>query len=227
MAPSSSLPPKAAYWIDKLQLKPHPEGGYYKEITRGNWVTQNAQGEHRFAYTTIYFLLTADSPSHFHRLEADEVWVHNAGDPIDVHVILEQHDDEALLRSEDPPLDPSPLPLHDSYIPSDILAQRMTQRRRPYAVYRCVTVGARPDGSSDAGREVCLQYTVPRRAIFGSTLSTAASGGKAEGFTLVSCIVAPGFSFKDFEVFTQADLMAICPEHETIIRQLAYEKLPG
>ncbi|SCS26097.1 cupin domain-containing protein [Staphylococcus caeli] len=70
-------------WITQLQLQPHPEGGYYKEIIKGN-----AQGQGtRAAYSSIYFLLTFDNISHFHRIDADEIWYYHAGDSLTVHMI--------------------------------------------------------------------------------------------------------------------------------------------
>lgn len=225
--PAATLPTGAAEWIRQLGLQPHPEGGYYREVSRGNWVTQNSNGAHRFAYTTIYFLLTSDSPSHLHRIQADEVWLHHAGDPIDVHVILRHPEDEQLCAVEagTPPVDPSDMALHEPYVPPHIRAALPSdaQQRKMYEVYKCVSVGQSTSG--DAGESpVQLQYTVPREAIFGSTLSKA---HRVHGYTLVSCVVAPGFNFKDFEVFTQAELMQICPQHKDIISELAYKTLPG
>lgn len=61
-------------WIEQLQLQPHPEGGFYKEIITG----QQASADSRNAYSSIYFLLTHDNISHFHRIDADEIWYHHA-----------------------------------------------------------------------------------------------------------------------------------------------------
>lgn len=60
------------------------------------------------------------------------------------------------------------------------------------------------------------QILVQKNSIFGSSVM-------AEGtFSLVGCMVSPGFDFEDFELFTQEDLMEIYPQHEQIIRKLAY-----
>ncbi|WP_262334553.1 cupin domain-containing protein [Limosilactobacillus fermentum] len=45
-------------------------------------------------------------------------------------------------------------------------------------------------------------------------------------FGLVSCAVAPGFDSHDFELLTQANLLAKSPDQATVIKRLAYEKLP-
>ncbi|AMC93993.1 cupin [Erysipelothrix larvae] len=70
-------------WIQTLELQPHTEGGYYKETSRSNETFENG----RAYYTNILFLLTPDSPSHFHRLDADETWYYHDGAPLSVHCI--------------------------------------------------------------------------------------------------------------------------------------------
>ena len=70
-------------WIDQLQLYPHPEGGYYKETIKAVPTSSNQ----RSAYSSIYFLLTHDNISHFHRIDADEIWYYHAGDSLTVHMI--------------------------------------------------------------------------------------------------------------------------------------------
>lgn len=64
------------------------------------------------------------------------------------------------------------------------------------------------------------QVLVPKNAIFGSSVSENGI------FSLVGCMVAPGFDFEDFELFTQSELLEKYPQHEQIIRKMAYEKLP-
>lgn len=64
------------------------------------------------------------------------------------------------------------------------------------------------------------QIKVRKGTIFGSTVD------RKETFALVGCMVAPGFDFTDFELFTQTELVEQYPQHETAIRKLAYNKLP-
>jgi len=67
----------AADIIRLLDLEPHPEGGHYRETFR------DAQGDgRRAASTAIYFLLAADEVSHWHRVDAVEVWHWHAGAPL-------------------------------------------------------------------------------------------------------------------------------------------------
>lgn len=63
------------------------------------------------------------------------------------------------------------------------------------------------------------QVLVPKNSIFGSSVMENGS------FSLVGCMVAPGFEYEDFELFTQSELLDKYPQHEKIIRKLAYEKL--
>jgi hypothetical protein len=67
--------------IESLGLQPHPEGGWYAET----WRAPSAGGE-RSAGTSIYFLLRAGEVSHWHRLDAPEVWHFHAGDPLELQV---------------------------------------------------------------------------------------------------------------------------------------------
>lgn len=74
----------AQYWIDHLNLEPHPEGGYYRQ-TDYSKATYSANNKELPLYTNIYFLLTPECPSHFHELTSDELWFYHAGSPLTVH----------------------------------------------------------------------------------------------------------------------------------------------
>ena len=67
--------------IEKLQLEPHPEGGYYRQLY-GN----DADGKKDIS--TFYYMLTESDISAFHRLHGvTEIWYHHAGEPLDLYVI--------------------------------------------------------------------------------------------------------------------------------------------
>ena len=68
-------PATAAEIIARLELKPHPEGGHYRETFRDTDV--DAGGRARS--TAIYFLLARGERSHWHRVDAVEVWHYYAG----------------------------------------------------------------------------------------------------------------------------------------------------
>ena len=126
--------------IERLGLVPHPEGGHYAETWRGP-----AGSDGRAIATAIHFLLRAGERSHWHRVDADEIWLHHAGAPLVVSIA------DAAARSS-----------VDHVLGSDLAA------------------GERP------------QVRVPAHA-----WQAAATTGE---WTLVSCIVAPGFEFDGFEL---------------------------
>src|SRR4051794_639978 len=70
--------PTAAEIIQRLELKPHPEGGHFRETFRD--ARLDADG--RSVSTAIYFLLARGERSHWHRIDAAEVWHYSAGDPL-------------------------------------------------------------------------------------------------------------------------------------------------
>ncbi|MBN1142207.1 MAG: cupin domain-containing protein [Deltaproteobacteria bacterium] len=64
-------------------LRPHPEGGFYREVYRSQQtVTSSLAGAERRALTHIYFLLLRDQISRFHRVRHDEVWNFYEGAPL-------------------------------------------------------------------------------------------------------------------------------------------------
>lgn len=62
--------------IDRFALTPHPEGGWYRQT----WVGPDLHG--RATGTAILFLLQRGERSHWHRVDADEIWIFNAGAPL-------------------------------------------------------------------------------------------------------------------------------------------------
>lgn len=67
--------------IAKLGLAPHPEGGWYRQTWAGPNLHDRTDGrtEGRPSGTAILFLLQAGERSHWHRVDADEIWIFNAG----------------------------------------------------------------------------------------------------------------------------------------------------
>ncbi len=61
--------------IAHLQLAPHPEGGHFRQT----WIAENAG---RPSGTCIYFLLRAGERSHWHKVDATEIWLYHAGAPL-------------------------------------------------------------------------------------------------------------------------------------------------
>lgn len=76
--------------IRKLELQPHPEGGWYRQTWAGPLVAGRASG------TAILFLLRAGERSHWHRVDADEIWLWHAGAPLVLALGVETAEDVLL-----------------------------------------------------------------------------------------------------------------------------------
>lgn len=146
--------------IQNFDLIPHPEGGFYKETYRSDINIGN-----RKIMTSIYFLLTSENVSNFHRIKSDELWFHHAGSPLIVHTLTDKGHQQNLVGN---PLIPN----------------------------------------------MKSQFLVTKDTIFGSTVS------EENSYSFVSCVVAPGFDFDDFELFSKDDLLIQFPNHEGIIERL-------
>jgi uncharacterized protein len=155
--------PRINQLINRLNLLPHPEGGFYSEVYRSEIPVSTQNGE-RSLMTSIYFLLTSQDVSRFHIIASDELWFHHEGSDLTVHILDEHGHTELKLGKE-------------------------ADHAQP-------------------------QQLVPAGKIFGSTIDTP------ESYALVSCVVAPGFDFRDFRLFERAELLIKFPEHETIISRL-------
>jgi predicted cupin superfamily sugar epimerase len=125
--------------IDLLGLQPHPEGGWYGET----WRAPSDAGE-RPASTGIYFLLKAGERSHWHRVDADELWLFHAGDPLRLSISSDGERVDDLVLGQD---------LEDGQHPQAVVPTGRWQAAEPLGEW-----------------------------------------------TLVSCVVAPGFSFEGFEL---------------------------
>jgi hypothetical protein len=82
----------ARYWIDRLTLARHPEGGYYRETYRSQESLARDSLPERFSgdralSAAIYFLLPGHEISVFHRIKQDEVWHFYEGSTLTIHAI--------------------------------------------------------------------------------------------------------------------------------------------
>ena len=155
----------ATYWISRLGLKPHPEGGNYKEVFRSKLeVSREYSNELKSSCTSIYYLLEGNDYSGFHRLASDEIWYFHKGEPLMIYVI----DDHGKLNANE--------------------------------------LSDQESGS--------LSFAVKAGLWFASFVLSGT------GFSLVSCAVAPGFEFSEFEMAKRDALVQLYPEHEVIIRKL-------
>ena len=81
--------------IAKLGLSPHPEGGWYRQT----WVGPDVAG--RASGTAIHFLLKAGERSHWHRVDADEIWLWHAGAPLVLSLARDETRASALRLGPD------------------------------------------------------------------------------------------------------------------------------
>ncbi len=82
----------AEYWIKKLDLQPHSEGGYFRETYRsGETISKHALPERfngdRVFSTCIYYLLKESQYSAFHSIQQDEIWHFYEGSPLTLHIL--------------------------------------------------------------------------------------------------------------------------------------------
>jgi predicted cupin superfamily sugar epimerase len=77
--------PSSAEIIAQLELRRHPEGGYYRETFRDLRVDANG----RALSCAIYFLLPRGEPWHWHRIDGIEIWHYYAGDPLILRIAPE------------------------------------------------------------------------------------------------------------------------------------------
>ena len=163
---------KADFWIESLQLAPHPEGGFYRETYRseGLYPFTDAtpfNGPRAYA-TAIHYLLQGKDCSKLHKIHSDELWFFHDGHPLKVHIFPEAGEPSSF------------------------------------------TLGLAPDKGQ------VVQEVVPRESWFGASLETP----EDESYTLVSCVVVPGFDFRDFAFADKKTLLQKFPRHTEIIERL-------
>ncbi len=157
------IPQRIQEIINAFDLKSHPEGGFYVETYRSS---ETVPGKNRQLFTSIYFLITGNSCSRFHRIQSDECWYFHEGSTLLVESLLPDGSHQTIE-----------------------LGMNLKQGEVPF-------------------------HVVPAKTIFGSHLKDG------EGYALVSCAVAPGFDFEDFELFTAEELLKSYPQHPSIIEKL-------
>jgi uncharacterized protein len=117
--------------IARLGMQPHPEGGHYVETHR-----DPAPAGGRGAVTAIYFLLEAGERSHWHKVDATEIWLWHAGAPLDLLTSLDgrfvRHErlGAQLARGEHP----------QAVVPKD--AWQAAEARDGWALVSCVVAPA-------------------------------------------------------------------------------------
>ena len=89
---------QAEYWIEKLNLRQHPEGGFFTEVYRSKRYVHLPEFDGpRSVCTAIYYLLIGDQYSFFHRIKSDEIWHFYAGSSLLLHIIEEKEEKTRLI----------------------------------------------------------------------------------------------------------------------------------
>jgi predicted cupin superfamily sugar epimerase len=97
----------AQFWINRLGLTRHPEGGFFKEVYRsGEVISKKGLPERYTSFrpfsTSIYFLLESHDFSAFHRLKSDEVWHFYLGSPLTLYILKPTGDLSLVVLGDDP-----------------------------------------------------------------------------------------------------------------------------
>ena len=150
----------ASFWIKKLNLLPHPEGGFYAETFRADVEVDGGWGK-RSAMTSIFYLLEGKDFSGFHRIKSPELWYWHAGEALLIHEIEEA---------------------------GDLKTHRLSVEN-PFAA-------------------------ISPKNWFASEVENK------KGYVLVSCAVAPGFDFTDFELAKFEQLCTSFPMHLNLLKRL-------
>ena len=86
--------------IDRHGLRPHPEGGWYRETYRA---ARTLPGSDRSVCTAILYLLAAGQRSRLHRIDADEIWHFHRGDPLQIVELVRDARPRVHVLSADGP----------------------------------------------------------------------------------------------------------------------------
>ena len=160
------------FWIQHLNLQPHPEGGFFREVFRSN--IEIDQKSLPFGYsgkrklsTSIYYMLRSGEISKLHCLKSDELWYYHFGSSLRIVMI----DKEGIKHIK-------------------VLGPRLEKAEQ-------------------------LQLLIPSGTIFGAEVV------EPDSFSLLGCLVTPGFEFDDFEIFNSDELVKTYPKHADLIKQFS------
>jgi uncharacterized protein len=188
------MQPTAVQMAASLGLAPHPEGGYYLETYRSSDVLLTPRGD-RPASTAIVFLITADSVSRLHRLTSDEIWIYQGGLPLELVTIDGSGELQVRVLGDH----------------AEIARSRAVDE---------TPADARPAGQLEGSHGWLPQALVPAGSWQGARLAGGPHLPADRAWTLVSCVVTPGFDFADFELGDRETLLAAWPRHADLVRAL-------
>ncbi len=112
--------------IEHLGLSPHPEGGWYAET----WRAEPADGA-RPSASAILYLLAAGEHSHWHRVDAAEIWQYSAGEPLELRIWAGDASEVTTHRLGDGAT-------HDAGVPQVVVPAGVWQAARPLGAWTLV-----------------------------------------------------------------------------------------
>ncbi len=126
----------AEFLIKTLSLSRHPEGGYYKEVYRSkNIIPGDALysiGSERNYFTSIYYLLSGEDFSAFHKIHQEETWHFYSGCPILLHLLGNEKSEMIKLGP-----DPSMKQLFQFTVPADTWFAAELENKKSHALVGC------------------------------------------------------------------------------------------
>ncbi|KAI9191633.1 hypothetical protein LWI28_011198 [Acer negundo] len=185
---------KATEIAAKLNLKPHPEGGFYSETFRDTSVLlSKSQLPSQYKVdrpisTCIYFLLPSGSVSRLHRIPCAETWHFYVGEPI---TVIELNDEDGQIKL--------------TCLGNDLVE---SNQQPQYTVPPNVWFGSFPTKDFNISPEGSVSKVEPRDA--------------ESHYSLVGCTWAPAFQFEDFELAKRSELVSLFPNHESLISLLTF-----
>jgi predicted cupin superfamily sugar epimerase len=184
---------------ERLGLTPHPEGGFFRETYRALAEVPTDGGARPLA-TAILYLLTESAPSRFHRLRSDELWLYHAGAPAWL-VLLPPYETAAVVKGA-PAREHGDLPARQVIGPDD--PQSLVPAR--WWMGASTLTGDLADWGTGWVPE--RRWTRDRRTAPGPR------------WTLVTCVVTPGFDFADLEMADRQALVHAYPQARRVIEAL-------
>ena len=135
--------------IQRLDLKPHPEGGYFRETFRDARLVDDG----RAASTAIYFFLKQGQSSHWHRVDAVETWHWYAGAPLELGIASDGGPEHVVRLGND---------LQKGELPQAIVPTGHWQRAHTLGAWTLVGCTVAP-GFTFSGFELAAPDFVPGR----------------------------------------------------------------
>lgn len=130
----------AAYWIDKLKLISHPEGGYFAETYQSpDLISKNGLPERysadRVCAKAIYFLVPDGQVSKFHRLKCEEIWCYHFGTPLTLYIIEKEGTSRQVILGPDIDHDEQ----FQAIIPHGVWFGAKVNKKDAYTLVSCIT----------------------------------------------------------------------------------------